>query len=326
MFLSIFSQAYLRWQSVACALLLIFFLTPFQNHIRAQDQAFEQDATYRDPVESDGQLIWQFESGRKFEIVTQQSMTMKMDLGAQQLTSVTNNATQTTWHIQNIDSEGLAKSEMTIDRMTMKLDNNGTVIKYDSDSDSDSDEAQEGLLADLAASLDVIIGRSISYKVSPQGRVSDVQVPDDMFGENQNAALLSIMNPQTIAELTKNSTLFFPNPRPQIGDVWEDSSVIDMDMFEVTSRVQYQYLGVEDQPAGPVHVIGITIDQNFSDSGGVEVEIVSQESNSKVYFDGIKGYLVGSHLAQDIRMNISVAGQVIDQQIQQQTQVKVTAK
>lgn len=311
-----------QWLVLAAAVCLLFGgMNEFPGSAMAQVET-KQEATFRPPVESDGQLTWKFEPGRKLEIVTDQSITMNMDFSVQQITSATNNLSRSTWHIQSIDEEGLAESEMTIERMKLEIDSNGTVIQYDSDSEEPLDE----MFAELGETIDAIIGQSIRYKVSPQGKVSDVQVPEDMFQEQANPMFQAFMNPQMFAEMTKNSTLFFPNPNPQVGDTWEDSSEIDMNMFVLTTRTQYQYLGVEDRSEGPVHVIGVTITQEYSDSDEMEVEIVEQKTNSKIYFDGINGYLVGSVLNQDMQMNMSVAGQVIDQRVQQKTEVKVTRK
>jgi hypothetical protein len=67
-----------------------------------------------------------------------------------------------------------------------------------------------------------------------------------------------------------------------------------------------------------VHVIEGKISMKFPQGvAGNDIDIVKQEATTLFYFDGIQGRLRGSELFQDMKMRISTAGQVAEQQIVQ---------
>lgn len=304
------------------ALFVGILLCGLSNVLFGQTDVAEKDKSqqdYRTPKESDGILQWRFNAGQKLGINTDQYMEMAMDFGGQKVVTKTKNVTTGSWLIESVDSAGTAASQMTVDRMKLELDANGMKMDFDTASSEDADPQ----LAEVVDMIKLMIGKPISYEVTSQGKAENVNVPDDMFGETSNPILSSLMNKQTFVEMTKSSTLFFPKSTPEIGDTWSDSNELDMGMFVITNKTEYKYLGVEDRPSGPVHVIGATITQEFSEGGEVEVDIISQNTNAKIYFDGIKGRMLGSQLNQDVKMEISTMGQVIDQHITQKLQVDI---
>jgi len=282
----------------------------------------QETSKYRAPQASDGSLVWKLKPGQELKVVSDQKMTMNMDMSFQKVTTESSNFSESTWKVTEVDSAGNANTEMTIDRMKLIIDNNGNVISYD----SDSSEEVDAMLASIVDSLESLIGKPIRCSISPRGEVSNVVVPKELSDEQDRSIQSSLMSEQTIKELIKNSMVQFPGLDLKIGDTWEQTTEVDMGMFAITNRSQYRYLGVEDRESGPLHVIEVVMTQEFNESDSIEIEITEQNSKSMVYFDGIKGNLVESTMDQNVKMVIAMMDQQIAQQVKQQMKVKISSK
>lgn len=274
-----------------------------------------QDAQYRAPLPSDGELRWRFEKGQAISMVTDQSTSMNIDVSGQKLSNETKNLNELTMKIAEVDSEGTATASVTIDRMTMEIQANDQIMQFD----TSDPESAEGPMADVAKMLQPMIGKAIIQKMAPSGKIFDVNVPEDMLPQDDgNPLAAALMNKQNLEEMTSRASLEFPESKPEMGYTWQVKAELEMGPASVETITDYTYLGVKEGKEGPVHVIEGKVQMKFPQGvAGNDVEIVKEEATTLFYFDGVRGRLRGSDLFQDMKMKITTAGQVAEQQIVQ---------
>ena len=90
-----------------------------------------QSAEYRAPTAEDGPLRWQFEAGQKFRLSSDQQTSVSVLVGGQTITSSNRAVNEMTLNILEVDNEGTAQAQATIDRMLIELDTNGQQAQLD---------------------------------------------------------------------------------------------------------------------------------------------------------------------------------------------------
>ena len=156
--------------------------------------------------------------------------------------------------------------------------------------------------------------------MTTSGKVTDVEVPDSMLPANNpaNPLAASMLNRKSLEEMTTRSSLFFPEASPKVGFSWQQVSDLEMGPARVKTTQDCAYWGVQDRPQGPVHGIEGKITIAFPENVvGSKVTVVHQDSVARFYFDGRRGYLVQSELKQDMKLQISGAGQTLEQHLVQ---------
>jgi hypothetical protein len=145
-----------------------------------------------------------FKAGTVQHSVIHQDMTMTMNMGGEDM--VTNMQTSMWSTVTTKATKGsIADTEQWFTRVKFLADNIVMKVNYDSD-DPDSDPGQMEALADL-------VGQKMSWKLSDQGKVSNVVMPED--SEEFQAAgvdLAQIMS-QTVTQL--------PDHPIAIGETWQ---------------------------------------------------------------------------------------------------------
>ncbi|MEM7784685.1 MAG: DUF6263 family protein [Planctomycetota bacterium] len=297
-----------------CAALAV---ATFVNTANAQEE-------YRAPKSSDGQLKWKFSEGMALKQVMDQKVTMNMDMGFQKMEMQNNGITEMTMVVKSVDENGVALTENTIDRMMVETKAPGADIKFDTASTEEgSDQA-----AALSGVLTPMIGKAISQKMAPNGKISDVEVPEGMLsGVKTNPMMAQMFNENTMKEMTSKASVAFPNEQMKIGDEWTQSMELMMGPANVVSDNSYTYLGVTELNGTPVHVISGKVEMAFPDGiQGMDVDIPEQDSTIKFYFDGNKGRMVKTTLDQNVSMEISGGGQNLSQILKQKMTLDISDK
>lgn len=278
-----------------------------------------QAPQYRAPRDSDGELRWQFKKGQALRMFAEQNLVMSMTVQNQTGKSVTNSINEMTLSIDDVDSEGTAKAVATIDRMTMEVEGNGQRIAFDS---SEKDASKTGPEAEIAQMIRPMIGKKMTQDLSPNGKISNVNVPDDMLNFGGNPAMAGLMNKKNIEEMSTRGSMEFPHPKLEQGYTWQMKAEMDMGPMKVATTTDYKYLGVKEGQDGPLHVIEAKISMSFPPAAaGVNVQVTEENSSGTFYFDGVRGRMRSSELLQDITMKIGAGGQSMDQHLQQSMRV-----
>jgi hypothetical protein len=285
----------------------------------AVSQADAQRPQVRAPLASDGTLQWRFEKDQALSMVSDQTTRISISVAGQMITSENQNLNEMTMRILDVNEEGTATISVTIDRMKMDIDANGQRMQLDTSSQEEAAGEAVGPMAEVAQMVQPMIGKAISQKMAPSGKIFDVNVPEDMLPQDQsNPLAAALMSKKNLEEMTSRASLEFPKPDLEMGFSWQVKAELEMGPATVETTTDYTYLGVKEGKDGPVHVIEGKIQLRFPQGvAGNNVEIVNEDSTSLFYFDGVQGRLRGSELFQDMTMRINNAGQVAEQQIAQ---------
>lgn len=284
---------------------------------------FSQQIEIREPKPSDGTLMWKFKEGMKVKMTMKQDVTMDIDAGPQQMQMSNGGINEMTMMVTAVDADGVATTKNTITRMMMESDTPMGDMKYD----SDSNEQLDGQAEQIAAALEPMIGVAITQKMHPSGKISDVQIPDEVLegiGAG-NPAVASMFNEDSLKELTSKSSLIFPDETPTAGSTWKNEAEVAMGPATVRTETTYTYLGVTDLDGRPVHVIKGVVVMEFPDGiQGMEVDISDEDSTAMFFFDGVQGRLVKSTVNQKVTMEIDAGVQTIVQKLNQKVEMNMT--
>ena len=237
--------------------------------------------------------------------------------------STTRSVTEMTNRIESVDNEGVASATGTLDRMMVSTKAGNVNILFDSASDAEP----EGFSAEIGKMLSPMIGKPMTQKMAPGGKVFDVQIPDEMLDgiKNANPMFASMFNKQTIEEMSTKGSLDFPSSNPAVGEKWEVIAEVKSGMAPVTTKNQYEYLGVADIDDQPLHVVKVDISMSFPDGiNGVSVDVIDESSRGYFYFDGINGMLKKSSVDQDVTTQIGGPAGSLVQNLKQKMTMDVT--
>jgi len=274
-----------------------------------------QSTQYRAPRETDGELRWKFQQGQIFRMITEQNTSMSMTINDQPFKTANKNVNEMTLAIGEVSSDGTAKATASLDRMMMDMDANGQKMSFDT-----ADEAGEaiGPMAEVANMIRPMIGKLISQEMSASGKVSNVNVPDDMLPDAANPIAAGMLNKKSLEEMSSRGSLEFPVSKMDMGHTWQIKADMEMGPAKVTTTTDYKYLGVKEGPDGPLHVFEGRISMQFPQGvAGSTIDVVDEDSKATFYFDGVKGRLHGTELAQNMKMKISAGGQSSEQHVVQ---------
>jgi hypothetical protein len=290
-------------QTITCLLLLAATVT-------AQQDALD----VRAPKEGDGALAWKFKEGQVIDIAMDQEVTMSSQIGGNSSEIVNGSRNEMTLEVQSVDSEGVATVTNIIKRMIIKTEAPGMSVEID----TSSDEELDAIASQIAAVVKPLIGAEITQKMAPNGKITDVVVPSDIFDGMQGNPAAAMFNEETIKETTSKANLVFPETAPAVGDSWTNEATMNMGPAKVATDTTYQYLGVADVDGKPLHVIRGKIKMSFPDGiQGMDVDIAEEDTTFMFYFDGNAGRIAKSVLDQNVSMVIEAGGQLITQDIAQ---------
>ena len=278
-----------------------------------------QATQYRAPRDSDGELRWQFKKGQVLRMLSDQTVSMSMELENRPMKTVNQSINEMTLTIDDVDGEGIAKAAATIVRMTMNLEANGQRFSFDS-----ADEADQvfGPMKEISKMIRPMIGKKMTQDMSPTGKISNVNVPEEMLPANDNPMIAAMLNKKNLEEMSTRGSMEFPKPKLELGHTWQVKADLDMGMMKVAMKTDYTYLGVKEGPDGPLHVFEGKISMSFPQgAAGANVDIVHENSTGTFVFDGVRGLMRSSELHQDMALKIFAGGQTMQQQVLQTMQV-----
>jgi hypothetical protein len=276
----------------------------------------------RPPGSEDGSLAWKFAEGDVIKMEMTQEVIVEMIANGQEMNQATETVNEMTMEVAAVDSEGVATVNNTISRMKTKSSAMGMEMEFDSDS-SEELEGPSKMIGDM---LRPMIGPTMTQKMSADGKVFDVEVPEEMMeGAKANPQMGAMFNKGTLEEMAKKAAVEFPESNPEIGYDWDVTAEIAMGPMVVATDTNYIYQGVAMIDGKPLHKIEADIKMSFPDGVmGGEVEIVNENSKAFFYFDGVAGQMSHSELDQDVEMVISVAGQEVEQHLKQKMKMVMT--
>lgn len=173
------------------------------------------------------ELKFRFEEGKSYKL----QVTMEMEI-VQWIEGEEQETTQTigigeTLHVKEVDADGTATIELTFGPMSIKMKGPMGTIEYNSEDPPDE-------VALPAKAFAAMLGQGFTLKMTPTGRVTDIQGVDKMFeaifeaidipeGPMMDSVVEGLkqqFGDEALKEMMEKMTAVFPDKPVAIGDSW----------------------------------------------------------------------------------------------------------
>lgn len=233
-------------------------------------------------------LRWKFQKGEKLKFSQETEAIVDGNFGK----STTNGAIEFTVSIGDVDKDGTATASLIMTRFMTKSDNPMAPPAYDTAA------AEKDAKHPLAQAIEPAIGKSIPFKITALGAVSDLKIPGDVQAELAKAELpmftqapvsdsvLSTLLAQCLIELPKDSV--------DKGKSWKSTlSVTGFGDAKMTTDSTFTYDGVSPKESKVVDKIQIVeeLKMEFPADAMFKMDIKEQEAKGTAFFDSKSGKL-----------------------------------
>ena len=264
------------------------------------------------------QLKWKFREGQQLSAMLEQKIDLQISVNGQTIRTKNNSSSWMRWNVRSVEN-GKAEVAVTIDRMTLDINTPAAAVLVDTDNKEQTSAAAET----MAKGLRPLIGVEMSQTMLSSGLIEDVTIPDEALTALKNVTGLRMGD--FVKNLSKNSTLAFPDGPLKIGRSWTRSTVAPSPVGEVSVTHKYTYQGKKKVEGKELHAFDADVKMKFANAdGGPNIEIQEQSTAGTLYFDELAGRLNHSEIEQKVKMQISVGAQKIDQTLTQTARFSMT--
>ena len=249
---------------------------------------------------ADAALRWKFTEGQTFHYQMDQKTVTQVKGPNQDIKTTVNQVIDTTWAVLSVDkSTGLGTLTQTIDRVRTKIEFPFGALDYD----SKSEKTPEGLLAAaVVPKLKALVGARFKYKMSPQGELSDIEVPADLLkalkesaGPEGNAGP-GMFSEEGLKNMIHESSLVLPM-NVEKGKPWTRQTKIPSPPIGTMSEEKtYTYVGPEKE--GEKITLDVKITLEPDPKANLDLKIGNQDAKGTFYFDSKAGRVVQSTVTQ----------------------------
>ena len=278
-------------------------------------------------------LRYKFTKGEKLKYEMEQKMVMAMSLGGMDINMDLGQTIDMTWNILDVDADGKAKMTQTISRIRFKMDG-GAAGKLDYDSKDDKDV--EGPLGKfMMPILKALAGAEIGLTMDPQGKISDVKVPEKLTKAAKNlpgglagAGLGDMLSEEGLKQMMDQSGLRLPKEAVAKGKSWDQKMEMKMPMGKMKVETTNTYEGPVKRDGKELERVAmkpkVTIEAD--PASPAKITLKSQDAKGSAHFDNAAGRLISTNLTQDMEMVIGVGGQEVTQKLKQTVAMKLLEK
>jgi hypothetical protein len=261
-------------------------------------------------------LRWKFNPGESLHYQMEQKTVTEVKANNQNVKSSVNQTLDTTWAVKAVDTAGKAEMTQTIDRIRAKIEHPFGAFEYDS---KDGKQAEDKLAVDKVAAglvpiFKALVGATFKFKISPQGELSDIQVPEGLIKSlreaGPTAANAGMFSEDGLKNMIRESSLVLPD---QAADKpWTRQSKIPsppIGTLVVDKTYSYDGKDADGEKIG----LATKITLEAAPNANFEVKIGNQEGKGTFVFDSNVGRVVRSNVTQKLEMVITVMNTQVTQ-------------
>lgn len=278
-------------------------------------------------------LRYKFKEGEKLDYVLNNDIKMKMDFNGAAMEMAFNMIFDLVWNVKAVDPDGTATIVQKTSRVQLKVDSPFGEMAYDT---ATPGSELEGPMADMGKILKAIEAGEFTLKVSPAGKVTDVQFPKqltEVLGEQGGQRRggpgrggMGLFTPDSIKLIIERSFVPLPEGELKEGVTWKQKFTQPvMRAGKQHFEIDYSYGGMKKEQDKDVALINGTTKVTFEpaeEGGDIDAEINEQKGAGVVLFDPAAGQLQSSKHDQHILMTIQARDNEIQQDMNSTTTMK----
>ena len=272
-------------------------------------------------------LRWKLTAGERLNYNVTQDMTMNMNAGpAGQMVTTMQQTFEMTWNVQQVGDDGAAVIEQSVDRVQMSMK---SPMGQSFDYDSTAEGPAEGMAAMVAPMYDAMTNGTFQFKMTPRGEISDVKVSPEVLEAIKNspgaAAMGEMATADGIQKMLTQDPIVLPEESPAEGESWSNSATMNNPMTgKQTVETSYKFEGNEEVDGVKMAVFRPAIKMGFEGNETMQLKVTEQTSDGEVLFNQDAGRLDSTTLQQMTKIDMTIAGQTMQQQIDRSVEVQVS--
>jgi hypothetical protein len=248
--------------------------------------AFAQEIESAKPKQKH-MVRFSFKAGAVRHTVMMQDMVMTMNIGAEDMVTKVKTTSWSTTTTKSVKGN-IAEIEQKVTRVKAFADSITMKVDYDSN-DEDSDPGVLEVLADL-------VGQKITMKLSDQGKISDVVMPDDADQLKAAGMDMEQLMSQTVTQL--------PDHPIAIGESWKVQQENSVGQFgKMDSETTYTLLHINKEFISLKHSM-VCDTENVVMPGGATIDTMKVTGTSKI------DLRTGMPIEMNFTMSTKVSGQM----------------
>lgn len=272
-------------------------------------------------VSAQGQnLKWKLTPGTKLNYTSTQDSDTAMTVGGQTIMNKMSMGINTLWTVNQVDSQGTADITQSFTSIKFKLSGLGVNLDYDSASGT---EPKDPIGKQIASSIKPLSQAKFNFKLSPRGEITDVKIPEEsqklLQGVQLGPQVGGALSPDSFVAMIKESVIPFPAEPVQKGSSWKHKSEVKAPPIgTMTNEVTMTYLGPAQSEGKQLDQIQVEVTSKLTADPAnplVQVSIKEQSEKGSLYFDSSAGRLSHSESTQNLKMDVSAAGQKFEQTV-----------
>lgn len=279
------------------------------------------------PAPAQTTLRYKFKEGETLPYVMEQKMDMTMNIAGKDVKVSTAQTIDLDWHVTAVDKDGKAKLKQTITRIRMVMEGIPDKVTYDSKEGKDP----EGPFGKMVVPVfKAMAGAEFTLTMDPQGRLSDVQVPQKVLEAMKNlpgggAAVAGLFSEDNLKQMVNQGGLQLPAGPVTQGMTWDQKVEAKMPFgtMKVDNQCAYQGEVMRDGKKLAEIIMKPKLVLEPSDKAPAKIQLKEQEGKGAAYFDPEAGRLAETNLQQSMTMEISAGGQSITQKMVQSITMKL---
>jgi len=259
---------------------------------------------------------WKFKQGEDLNYVMERQLEGKINLSGAEIEFKLRMVMDTSWKVGEVAKDGSADVGLTVDRMQFSMSSPlGGDLDYDSAKAEEPNSPAWGMLAPMVNGM---LGQTIKAKMSPLGKVSDVQLPEKLAeivgkqagGHRQQGFGIggNMFSEQGIKELIARAVLPLPEGAPDKEVTWKQTFSTEIPGIGTqTSDTTLSFDGTEKIDGKELQKISAKTELMFepAENPRADLEITAQEGSGVFLFDVAAGRLFKSSGTQLTSMELS---------------------
>jgi hypothetical protein len=253
---------------------------------------------------ADTTLKWSLRAGETVKYVLVHTLNQKVTSPGQELTKKIELTLDLTWKVNSVASDGTIDLTQTLERARAKVVAPGAVVNYDT---QDKSLAKAAIPADLKA-YELVINQPYTIKLSPQGEIVEVVVPDSVIKGIASSPLAEVADTGSLYS-SAGVKAFLGQALPRLpkepvskGSTWVNETTLAAGAAKIVAKTSYKITDLAQIATFDASLdTAVTIDPQ----AGFTLKITKQTSSGKVAFDVATGRLESSTLQHSTESAIS---------------------